>query len=388
MRIHRITRALALAALCAGTAAIAGDQQLAANGFSPAKMAAALEATMKPEVVAFSYTIAKDGKVVRENGEGPARIAIDGYLPHGPMQRNNIASVTKTFTAVAILQLIEANKSKGVTVNTPIGAYLPDGWKAGPNVANLSFATVLRHRTGFDTDNNNVLSALGYDAIKAMVAAGTTPLPASSPDGYDNANFALLRELLPKLWAATGTLKLEKIDGKGFWNTQGDYNAFVYLKYVNMKIFAPLGIVDVHCFDSGNAATLYYLPKPDPKVNGVPGVDQSRFCGSGGMFLSTNEMTKFLVYLFNTEQLLPKDVREEMVARRLGIDPKSTSRGTSWSHGGIVAQGYNKQGKAGTKACMMHFPDGVDASLVQNSSDDAHISPCNVLVSAFEAGWK
>ncbi|MGY4396772.1 CubicO group peptidase (beta-lactamase class C family) [Sphingomonas sp. UYAg733] len=392
VRIRRSAKILFLATLCAGTssAAVAGDQ-LAVPAFSPAKMAASIEAKMKPSVVAFSYTIAQGGNVALEKGFGPARIAFDSYRAHGPLQRNNIASVTKTFTALAIMQLVEANKSKGVSLGTPIGTYLPDGWKPGPNVANLTFAELMRHTSGLSSGNINGVSKLGYEGVKATVAGGTTSHPpgfAERVRAYDNVNYALLRELMPKLWAATGTLKYEKIDGSQIWPTQGDYHSFLYTKYVNMHILAPINIKNVNCFDNGPTATLYYPLNPNAKINGVVAVDQSKFCGSGGLYLATNEMTKFFVYLFNTEKLLSAPARKVMMDQRLGLDAISTSRGVSFSRNGIVGTGSNSQGKAGTKACMIHLPDGVDAALVQNSPDNVSISPCSVLIAAFEAGWK
>ena len=394
MLVHRSAKILMLATLLAGTSstAVANDKQ-GPPEFNPAKMAASIEATMKPAVVAFSYTIAKNGKVALEKGFGPARIAFDGYRAHGPLQRNNIASVTKTFTALAVVRLIEANKKKGVniSIDSAIGEYLPDGWKPGLNVAKLSFADLMRHRSGLSSGNINGVSRLGFEAVKATVEAGTTPPPGGGAErtgAYDNVNYALLRELMPKLWAATGTLKYEKIDGSQVWKTQGDYHSFLYAQYLNMHILAPLDITSVQCFDSGNAATLYYPLAPNAKINGVTGTDQSKFCGSGGLYLATNEMTKFLVYLFNTEKLLPAVARQTMMDRRLGLDAQSTSRGLSFSRIGIVGIGSNSQGKGGTKACMIHLPAGVDAALVQNSGDNSNINPCNVLTAAFEAGWK
>ena len=298
--------------------------------------------------------------------------------------------MTKKVTALAILQLIEANKN-GVSVDTPIKAYLPDGWTPGPNVANLTFAEVMRHTSGLSSGNNNGFKDLGYDAVKAAVTAGTTPMPAGKterPDAYDNLNYALLRELLPKLWNATGTLKYEKLDGSQIWQTQGDYHSFLYAKYVNYWIFDPIGVQNVKCFDNDATSTLYYPQNPKPDIKGVPGVDQSKFCGSGGMYLSTNEMTKLLVYLFQTDKLLPASARKVMTDRKLGIDPMSTSRGAAFSRNGVVSQGSNSQGKGPTKACMIHLPGDVDAALVQNSNDGAALKPCNVLVAAFEAAWK
>ncbi|MEA3008499.1 MAG: hypothetical protein QOJ91_191 [Sphingomonadales bacterium] len=389
---HRPAKALLLATLCLGASGTAAAfDGLTAQSFSPAKMAASIEATMKPQVVGFSYTIAQNKKVALEKGVGSARIAVDGLRAHGPLQRNNIASVTKTVTALAIMQLIEANKKNGVTPDTAIGAYLPDGWKAGPNVANLTFAEVMRHTSGLSSGNINGLSRLGYDAVKTAIAAGTTPLPPGKterPGAYDNLNYALLRELMPKLWAATGTLKYETIDGSQIWKTQGEYHSFLYTKYVNQRIFDLLGIENVACFDNKATSTLYYPQNPDPKIHGVPGVDQSYYCGSGGIYLSTNEMTRFLVYLFNTETLLPAAARKMMMDRRFGLDVTSTSRGLAFSRNGVVSMGSNSQGKGPTKACMVHLPDGIDAALVQNSNDGADIKPCNVLIAAFEDGWK
>lgn len=393
--IRRPATALLLATLCIGPAGVGAVAAplVATPQFSAAKMAASIEATMKPQVVGFSYTISQKGKVAVEKGVGAARIAIDGYRAHGPLQRNNIASVTKTVTALAIMQLIEDNKKNGVTVDTPIKAYLPDGWKAGPNVANLTFAELMRHRTGLSSGgtNNNGFKELGFEAVKAAVAGGTTPLPAGAterPGVYDNINYALLRELLPKLWNATGSLKYEKIDGSQIWPTQGDYHSFLYVKYVNQRIFNPIDIRTVDCHDNKATSTLYYPRLPNPLINGVPGVDQSKFCGSGGMYLATQEMAKLLVYLFNTELLLPATARKVMTDRRLGLDGMSTSRGTAFSRNGVVAQGSNSQGKGPTKACMIHLPDDIDAALVQNSNDGAALKPCDVLVAAFEAGWK
>jgi CubicO group peptidase (beta-lactamase class C family) len=325
MLVRRSTKVLAFAALCAATSgtACAQGQAIAAAQFNPAKMAAAIEATMKPNVVAFSYTIAKDGKVAVEKGIGPARITLDGYREHGPLQRNNIASVTKTFTALAILQLIEANRAKGnlITVDTKIGAYLPDGWTPGANVAGLSFAELMRHSSGFSSGNINSFSLLGYEGIKKMVAAGTTPPKGGGVErdrAYDNANYALLRELMPKLWAATGQIKLQKIDGSGIYKTQGEYTSALYNSYVNEKIFAPIGVKNVYCSDNGGSATLYYPLQPN--VTGVVAPDQSKYCGSGGMYLATNDMARFFVYLFSTQKLLPEAARDTMTSKRLGLD--------------------------------------------------------------------
>lgn len=395
VRSHAAYKSIPLKALlCGAVLAFSATGAQAQGGlaggahFKPSIMAQAIEAEMKPKVVGFAYSIAQNGKPVREGGAGPARIELDGYRAHGPMQRQNVASVTKTFTAVAVLQLIEENKSKGVdiSVDTRIGAYLPDGWAVGANVADLTFSDLLRHRSGLAVGDDNSFTLLGYEGVKKVVAGGTSPRPSPTSErawDYDNVNYALLRELVQKLWEQTGEIEPSNVADKA------SYSSALYMQKLWTGIFQPMGIYDrVKCFDESAVGTLYYPMNPDPKVSGVKPPNQSKFCGSGGMYISTNEMVRFLSYLFNTEKLLPATARDLMVNRRFGLDAISTSRGTAVSRTGIVRAGINAQGIAGLKACMIHFPDGTDVALVQNSPDQADVRPCTVLTAAFETAWK
>ena len=60
--------------------------------------------------------------------------------------RSFIASVTKTVTAVATLQLLEAND---LTVTAKIAPWLPSDWVKGPGIAQLTFRDLMQHKTGF-----------------------------------------------------------------------------------------------------------------------------------------------------------------------------------------------------------------------------------------------
>lgn len=385
--LSRITLALAVACLCtAGSVAPAGAELAPKPGtvFNADKMAAVIKTTMDPIVTGYAYTIARNGQVVKEKGGGWARAPGDGSIAFDPNQRNNIASVSKTFTAVAIMQLIERNKSKGVTVNSQISPYLPVGWTMGPYVNDLTFADLLTHRSGFDVENFNGNSYLGYEAVRGVIAGGTTQRPAEGkrPRAYKNLNYALLRVLMAGLWAKTGDIKLAKEGDLGIYKTMGDYNSALYISYMQSHVFDPISISNVKCYDEGTKATLYY--KPGGGTPGVVAVDQSKYCGSGGLYLSSHELAKFFVYFFNTETLVSKDVRQQMIDNRFGLDGGNTDKGLSLSRNGDVGMG----GGAGTRACMMHFPDNVDAAIVENSATVAPQDMCSLLTSAYNAGWK
>jgi len=64
-----------------------------------------------------------------ENGYGSADVAWD--VPNGPQTKFNIASLTKQFTGMAVLQLAEAGKLK---LDDPVSKYdkdAPKAWEAG-----------------------------------------------------------------------------------------------------------------------------------------------------------------------------------------------------------------------------------------------------------------
>ncbi|PSJ43309.1 serine hydrolase domain-containing protein [Allosphingosinicella deserti] len=353
-------------------------------------MADTIEAAMLPNVSGFAYSIYKNGMVRKEGGAGFARSAPDGFRMHGPMQRNNLASTSKAFTAIAVLQLIEANKSKGVAVDTKIGAYLPKFYKAGPNIAGLKFSELLRHRSGLAVGDMNSQSLLNFSGVAKVVEAGVGPRPVGGGErarDYDNVNYALLRELLPALWAESGQAPPAIPSGEvnGIINPI-DVGSVLLRALVTDRILKPVGISEpLQCKASASkTGTRYYPLAAGPNTVGVLGTDQSSFCGSGGMHLSTNDMAKVLSALFHSEKLLPAPARKTMIDRELSFDPFTTSRGVALMRAGSVGVG----GGAGTKACMMHFPDGTDAALVQNSPDKPDRSPCTVLINAFEAAWK
>ena len=69
---------------------------------------------------------AKGGKILVEKGYGMANLEWD--IPNGPDTKFRLGSITKQFTATAILQLQEAGK---INVSDPVSKYVdnePDSW--------------------------------------------------------------------------------------------------------------------------------------------------------------------------------------------------------------------------------------------------------------------
>ena len=114
----------------------------------------------------FAYAIVKDGRLVVGEGVGKARIGRDGDLNMTRSSRLNVMSVTKTTTAVAILQLLD---QLNLSVDSKIDPWLPAEWVKGLGMwgsNGLSFRHLLTHTSGLGQ---------AYDTLKAG-----TPRPPST----------------------------------------------------------------------------------------------------------------------------------------------------------------------------------------------------------------
>jgi CubicO group peptidase (beta-lactamase class C family) len=97
----------------------------------------------------FAVVVVKDGKVAMLQTFGHADAA--GNVPVTPDSAFYIASCTKTYTATAIMQLVEAGK---IRLDDPVRKYLP-GLKLNDNpglAESLTVRDLLTHRHGIDHD--------------------------------------------------------------------------------------------------------------------------------------------------------------------------------------------------------------------------------------------
>ena len=94
--------------------------------------------------------VSKSNQPVFQTAKGIANL--DGQIPRNTRESFDIASVTKEFTAIAILQLVE----RGIlSLDSPISSYLDDI----PNGENITIHHLLTHTHGLP----QILGADGYD---------------------------------------------------------------------------------------------------------------------------------------------------------------------------------------------------------------------------------
>ena len=134
---------------------------------------------LENKIPGASIAVAKDGHLVYARGFGYGDL--EKKQPVQPNSLFRIASISKPFTAVAILQLVEQNKLK---LDTPVFELLPhkphlaEGTKVDPRLSQITITHLLRHQGGWN--RKETIDPL-FHSIDISTALGKTP-PATQND--------------------------------------------------------------------------------------------------------------------------------------------------------------------------------------------------------------
>jgi CubicO group peptidase (beta-lactamase class C family) len=165
-----------------------------ANAFSPSLKrdvdALAHEAMKVQHLAGFSLAIARDGAIIYARGYGYRNLP--KRLPATPHTIYNVGSITKQFTATAVMLLQEDGK---LQVDDPVGDYVP-GLSWGRLV---TLRQLLNHTSGvadYLTLINN--SALTMPKALAAIRGSRLTFTPGSRYRYSNSNYILLGVVVQK----------------------------------------------------------------------------------------------------------------------------------------------------------------------------------------------
>ncbi|MFY0644850.1 MAG: serine hydrolase [Bacteroidia bacterium] len=306
--------------------------------------------------IAWAYTINMDGWLERSDAFGDARQVADGQLDFTLNKEINIASVSKFYTAVAALKLLDANN---LTIDSKIAPWLPNDWVQGPGVDELEFKDLLGHRSGLNSINSNFDSTLSYSGLESCISDGVLLITNYR---YLNVNFALFRVLIPSLWSAVQGSP-QTIDITSSANCQ-----IMFLWYMQQELFSPIGLTYINCSpEDRQEATLYYNVNDNNQTSGTYYTSWSHRSGGGGYFMTTMEMARFNAYYEHTETILSKELRDIMKDNRFGMDRSSNleTHGSYYAKNGSISNSGNGQGVI---SYIAMFPiNGVDIVINMNT---------------------
>lgn len=282
----------------------------------PARMDAAVKAQAAGERFMGSVLVAKDGAVVFEKSFGSANLEWD--IPNGPDTKFRIASLTKQFTAAAILLLEERGKLK---VEDPIASFLssaPASWKA------VTIHQLLNHTSGIPDFSNLPEQRVRQrsPATPEQIVRTFRDLPLEFEPGekfkYSNSGYILL------------ALIIERVSGRS-------YEAFL-----RENIFVPLAMKDSG-YDSNTTLlpqrAAGYLAGPGGLAN-APYVDMHHPYGAGGLYSTTRDLLRWTIALFGGRVLSATALQKMITPGRndnaYGLVVGTVKDRTLIRHGGMI----------------------------------------------------
>src|SRR5688500_7144600 len=141
-----------------------------------------------------SLTIAKDGNVLYTRAIGYGQINETERKPLSAASRFRIGSITKMFTSVMILQLVEERKLK---LNDTLDKFFPQI----PNAHKITIAHTLAHRSGIPNSRptTSKTNAVTKDEVLALISRNTPDFEPGTKHSYSNSGYFILGLIVEKL---------------------------------------------------------------------------------------------------------------------------------------------------------------------------------------------
>lgn len=311
-----------------------------------------------------SVAIVDDQEVVYAEGFGARDLASNA--PATPDTLFGIASVTKSFTALAVLQQVE---SGAVSLSDPVSRYVDvfTDLEDPPTVESL-----LTHTSGMPSDASSVALILrGIDAAPVEVPLSSDAdfrryvdgsAEFRSPPGerfhYYNSGYEMLGRLV------------EAVDGRTF------------ATYVDDEILAPIGMtrssLDAAVLDDTDDVMTPYW-KQDGESEETPYPDKG-IGAAGGLLSSVSDLATYLQYQVDPDPtVLDPDLLESARAahahRQSSLDGTDQYYGYGWMRESFLGDSLvHHGGDLGVSSSFVGFLEdaGVGVAIAANTSPSTH----------------
>jgi D-alanyl-D-alanine carboxypeptidase len=263
--------------------------------------------------------------------------------------RYRIGSISKMFTTVMIMQLIEENK---LSLSTPLAKF----FRKIPNADSITIEDLLNHHSGlynFTNSDDYTQYMTEPKSRQQMLEIIENQKPAFKPGEkgeYSNTNFVLLGYIIEDITGKSYQMNLsERITSRvGLKNT-------MYGSKIN---------------HAGNEASSYEFAEDKWKM--LPETDMSIPGGAGAIISTTPDLTTFITALFDGK-LVSKSSLNEMMTMKDGFGMGMFK----FPFHERMAYGHNG-GIDGFTSSLAYFPD--DKVALAFSSNGLNYSMNNILI--------
>jgi D-alanyl-D-alanine carboxypeptidase len=312
---------------------------------------AATDALTRTGVPSASIAIVKDGQIAYVKAYGDARL--EPKTPATPAMRYSIGSISKQFTAAAILLLQEQGK---LSLDDKVGKYVPDLTRANE----VTIRQLLSHTSGYQDywpqDYVMPMMLQPVTAQKIMDMWGKKPLDfePGTKWQYSNTNYVIAGVIVEKV------------------------SHMPLLQFLQQKVFTPLGMKSVMDTDQnrlGDTDPIGYLRYALGPLRPAPKEGKGWLFAAGELAMPAEDLAEWDISIMDQKLLKPSSYQvmsTDVLLKNgvdthygLGVDVNSQGGRRVLSHGGEVS-GFTAQNNV--------FPDDRAAVVVLTNQDAASAS--------------
>ena len=281
------------------------------------------DALARSGVPSASIAVVKDGKIVYLNAYGSARL--EPKTPATSGMRYSIGSISKQFTAAAILLLQEDGK---LSLDDKVAKFIPDLTRANE----VTIRQLLSHTSGYqdywpqDYVMPMMLQPVTASKILDMWARKPLDFDPGTKWQYSNTNYVIAGVII------------EKVSGKPL------------LQFLKEKVFAPLGMTSVANIDEkklGDTDPTGYMRYALGPLRVAPKEGPGWLFAAGELAMTAEDLAKWNISIMDQKLLRPASYRElEREAQLnnglgtrygLGVSLATEAGHRAVSHGGEVS---------------------------------------------------
>ncbi len=277
-----------------------------------------------------SVLVIRDGTAVVRKSYG--RADVEGAVAATPQTNYRLASVTKQFTAAAILLLAEAGR---LQLDDGVRKWLP----TLPDAANgVTIRQLLTHTSGLidyeDLIPDDMTGQLrDSDVLRVLETQNRTYFAPGTSYAYSNSGYALL------------ALIVERASGETF------------PAFLRNHIFTPLGMSSTEAHEEGVSTIANRAFGYTATTNGWAQTDQSStsaVLGDGGIYSSIDDLARWDAALYS-ERLLGKESLREAFSPLVNTDDPKTQYGFGWRVSGEMV--WHSGETIGFRNVILRYPE-------------------------------
>ncbi|MDB6021262.1 MAG: Beta-lactamase [Pedosphaera sp.] len=299
-----------------------------------------------------SVLVVKNGKVLLEKSYGLADL--EKKVPIAPDTSFRLASVTKQFTAMAIMQLADAGK---LSFDDPITKFFPEFPDYGKQI---TIRHLLNHTSGLlDYEDlipkGTTIPVLDINALRLLQEQDKTYFPPGSQFRYCNTGYAFL------------ALIVERVSGETF------------AAFLQKSIFLPLRMDQTLAYEAGISTVANRAFGYSPAADGFTRTDQSltsSVLGDGGVYSSINDLRKWDAALYTTKLVSRKMLNTAFAPGKATLHDKEVQYGFGWfiSEYRGLRNIWHSGNTVGFSTRIERFPEKKFTVIILTNRNDAPLS--------------